>query len=115
MKQLIIIILTALIAWVTSTFAWWMIAVVPFLVSVFLKLKSGKGFLNGFCAIAVLWLYLILKTDIANEHILSTKIAALFTLPHTAFIIVNTFIGALVGGLGGWSGAAMRKIYKSNN
>ncbi len=115
MKNIITVIVTALLAWVASQYAWWAIVVIPFLVAVVLKFKGGKGFLIGFVSIALLWSYLILKTDLANEHILSAKIAGVFGLPHIVFLIVNVFLGALIGGLGGWSGAAMRKIFKSNS
>lgn len=115
MKILISILVTALLAWVASflTSFWWMIAVVPFLIAVIAKMKTGRGFIVGFLGIALLWLYLIVKADVGNEHILLSRMTTLFSLPsNTVFIIVNVFIGALVGGLGGWSGAAMNKLFK---
>lgn len=115
MKILINILVIAISAWILSTFvAWWMIAVVPFVVAVSAKQKAGKAFLLGFVSIGLLWLYLILKTDLANESILSIRIAQLFGLGHTLFLVVNVFLGSLIGGLGGWSGAAMRRLMKSN-
>lgn len=113
MRQLITIIITALLAWLTSqVFAWWMVAVIPFLIAVVWQLRPGWAFLNGFLSIGLLWLYLILKTDIANEQILSQRMAQLFGLGHGLFIAVNILLGALVGGLGGWSGASMWKMFK---
>lgn len=114
MRQLITIIITALLAWLTSyVFAWWMIAVIPFLIAVVWQLRPGWAFLNGFLSIGLLWLYLILKADIANGQILSDRMAQLFGLGHALFITVNILLGALVGGLGGWSGASMRRIFKT--
>ena len=113
MKILINILVIAIAAWILSTFvSWWMIAAVPFVVSVSAKQKAGKAFLTGFAGIGLLWLYLILKTDLANESILSERIAQLFGLQHTLFLAVNVFLGALVGGLGGWSGAAISRLAK---
>ncbi len=113
MRQLITIIITALLAWLTSqVFAWWMVAVIPFLIAVVWQLRPGWAFLNGFLSISLLWLYLILRADTANEQILSGRMAQLFGLGHTLFIIVNVLLGALLGGLGGWSGASMWKIFK---
>lgn len=113
MRMLITIIITALLAWLTTyVFAWWMVAVIPFLVAVVWQQDPGRGFLNGFFSIALLWLFLVLKTDTANEQVLSQRMAQLFGLSHAIFIIVNIVLGALVGGLGGWSGASMWKIYK---
>lgn len=114
MKQLITIIITALLAWLTShMFAWWMVVVIPFLVAVVWQLRPGWAFLNGFISIGLLWFYLILRTDIANEQILSDRMAQLFGLGHALFITVNILLGALVGGLGGWSGASMWRIFKT--
>lgn len=115
MKTFITILITALLAWAASyaTSYWWMIAAVPFLVAVIAKMKSGKGFVVGSLSIALLWLYLIMEADTANNHILVSRMTTLFNLPsNTVFIIVNIFIGALIGGLGGWSGAAMNKLFK---
>ena len=113
MRQLITIIITALLAWLASySFAWWMVAVISFLIAVVWQLKPGWAFVNGFLSIGLLWLYLILRTDIANEQILSNRIAQLFGLGHTLFIVVNIVLGGLVGGLGGWSGASIWKIFK---
>lgn len=112
MKNLVIIFVIALLAWLCSRYiAWWMIAVVPFLIILFLKAKPGRGFLTGFIAIGILWLYLILEQDLANEHILSERFAILIGLPHLAFLIVNVLIGAIAGGLGGWSGALLRRAF----
>lgn len=113
MRQLITIIITALLAWLASySFAWWMVAVIPFLIAVVWKQGARWAFLNGFLSIGLLWLYLILKTDIANEQILSQRMAQLFGLAHALFLAVNILLGALVGGLGGWSGASMWKLFK---
>ncbi|MCB0698616.1 MAG: hypothetical protein H6551_04690 [Chitinophagales bacterium] len=113
MKFLVNIIIIALFAWVGSYFvAWWMVAVVPFVATFIMNPKPAKGFLLGLASIAFLWLYLILKTDVANNQILSGRIAELIGLPMVAFLIVNVVLGALVGGLGGWSGVLVRKLFK---
>lgn len=113
MRQLITIIITALLAWLASySFTWWMVAVIPFLIAVVWQLKPGWAFLNGFLSIGLLWLYLILNTDIANEQMLSQRMSQLFGLGYAPFTAVNILLGALVGGLGGWSGASMWKIFK---
>ena len=114
MILLITIFITALLAWLCSRLfvAWWMIAVIPFLVAILTRQKPGRAFISGMLAIALLWSILIVITDAANEQILSSRMAELFGLGHIFFLMVNIMLGALVGGLGGWSGASMRKIYK---
>lgn len=110
MKNLVIIFITALLAWLSSYYVgWWMIVVVPFLIIILLKNKPARGFLTGFIAIGTLWLYLILEQDLRNKHILSGQFAMLIGLPHIAFLIVNVIIGAVAGGLGGWCGALLRR------
>ena len=106
------IIVTAVLAWLLSAFGWWMIAVVTFLAALLAKMKPGRGFVFGFISMALLWHCLILVRDIANDHILSARMAAVIGVPYFVLLIINVLIGALMGGLGGWSGAAMRGIFK---
>lgn len=111
MKFLITIIVTALLAWLGSYYvSWWMIAVVPFLAALAMRMKGGRGFITGFLSIGLLWLYLVLKTDMANEQILSGRMSQLFGLGHTLFLTVNVLLGALIGGMGGWSGGALGRL-----
>ena len=88
---------------------WWTIAVVCFVVSLFSGFRPGRGFLLGFTGIILFWLGIILMHDIANAHILSTRMAALFHLPNYGlFICVTALVGGLVGGLSGWAAALLR-------
>jgi hypothetical protein len=60
--------------------------------------------------IGLLWLGWALWADMANDHILSSKMAALFKLPnYILFIVVTVFVGALVGGLSALSGALVKR------
>ncbi len=87
---------------------WWSMAVVCFLVALFMKWSGGKSFVMGFCGVGMLWLILALLRDVANEHILSARMASLFHLPNSAlFILVTVVIGGLVGGLAAWAGALL--------
>ena len=91
---------------------WWSLAVVAFLVALLIVLRPGKAFLAGFLAIALLWTGWALFRDIPNHQILSTRMARLFGLPHSAlFLLVTAFVGGLVGGLAGWSGALVRRAF----
>jgi len=93
-------------------FSWWSIAIVCFLVTFLFKLKPGKAFWAGFWGVAILWLTISLFKDIPNHHILSQRMAGLFHLPgYSLFILVTVLIGGLIGGLGGWSGSAVRKLF----
>ena len=88
---------------------WWVIAVVCFAVSLIVGLRPGRSFLMGFLGIAIFWADAALLHDVANQHILSTRMAALFHLPSsTMFICVTVLVGSLVGGLAAWAGALLR-------
>jgi len=91
-------------------FPWWVIGVVSFVVSLLAALRPGKAFLAGFLGVGIFWLIAALMQDVPNEHILSTRMAALFHLPNYGlFIAVTVFIGGLVGGLSAWAEAVIRK------
>lgn len=89
---------------------WWSIAVVAFLVGVLMGQSVGLGFLSGFLGVFLLWGCLAIWIDVKNQSILSHKVAALFPLGGSSFllILVTAFVGALVGGFAALSGSALR-------
>jgi len=109
MRFIFSVILIVLLSAVAEYFLpWWSCAVVCFLVALFVQQGGGRAFLMGFCGVGILWLIAALIHDIPNEHILSTRMAALFHLPnYSLFIVVTVFVGGLVGGLSAWAGALM--------
>ena len=110
MRFLLSVILIALLSWIAEYFfPWWSIAVVSFIVAAFISQKPGKSFLSGFCGVAVFWLAACLMHDMANDHILSMRMAALFHLPNYGlFTVVTVLLGGLVGGLSALAGALIR-------
>jgi ABC-type antimicrobial peptide transport system permease subunit len=110
MKFLLSVILIAVFSAVAEYFLpWWTIAVVCFLVALFLRQSAGKSFLIGFCGVGVFWLAAAMLHDVANEHILSARMAALFHLPNYGlFILVTVFVGGLIGGLSACTAALLR-------
>ena len=105
------IMIAALSAFAEHIFAWWSMAAVAFLMALLFNLKPWVSFFSGFLAIAGFWLFVIVRADAANDHILSQRMANLIHLPNYAlFIIVNVCIGALVGGLSAWSGSLVRRM-----
>ena len=110
MKFILAIILTALLGFIAGLFLpWWSIAIVAFLVAIFIRQSIGKSFLTGFSGIFLLWAVVALWIDIKNESILSRKMAEIFPLGGSSalMILVTAFIGALVGGFAAMSGAAL--------
>ncbi len=110
-----IMAVVAFIASNINALPWWGIGVVCFVVALNFKLSSGKAFLAGFVAIFFLWMGIALVTDYFNQHILSTRMASLFTLNNPyLFMGVAALIGGLVGGMSAWSAALLRVAFQKN-
>ncbi|MCW3124015.1 MAG: hypothetical protein JWQ38_3507 [Flavipsychrobacter sp.] len=112
MKFILQIILIAILsAAVEFILPWWSVAVVAFIVTLVMGGKGGRGFLAGFLGVGLCWLVVALCHDVANEHILSARMAVLFKLPNYGmFMVVTVFIGGLIGGLAGWAGALLKPV-----
>ncbi|MCD6013257.1 MAG: hypothetical protein K0Q79_3119 [Flavipsychrobacter sp.] len=110
MRFLFSAILIALLSAVAEYFLpWWSMAVVCFIVALFINERKVFAFWSGFCGVAVCWLAVALWHDIPNEHILSSRMAILFHLPGSwLFMAASVLIGAVVGGLAALSGAMVR-------
>lgn len=111
---LAVVVIAVLSAGVEFILPWWSVAIVAFLVSLIIPQRPGKAFLMGFSGVGLCWLVVAMTRDICNDHILSTKMAALFKLPtYDMFLVVTVIVGGLVGGLAGWAGALV-KAKKTN-
>lgn len=95
---------------------WWTPMVIAFILILLLPLKMAKAFLSTALGTAIAYTVLSIRTDIANEHILSTKMTSLFHMPSFAIMIVITvLIGFITAGLGGWTGAALSQLLRNKN
>ena len=111
MKVLVAVILTALLAVVGGLyFPWWTIAIASFISVLLIPMRTTKAFLAGFLGIFILWAILAWWIDVKNDSILSRKVAQIFPLGGSSFllILVTAFIGGLVGGLGALCGSYLR-------
>ena len=111
MKLLLSILLIAALAFLAGLYLpWWSIAIIAFLVTLFIPQSIGAGFLSGFLGIFLLWGILATWIDIQNKSILSHKVAEIFPLGGNSIlmILVTAFIGALVGGFAGMAGSSIR-------
>ncbi len=98
MKFVTALVLTALLSFaVVLFFGWWTFAITSFVVAVVIPQSYGRAFLAGFLGIFLLWLIHAILLDSANGHLLSTKVADLFSLNGSYGILL--FITALSGGL----------------
>jgi hypothetical protein len=114
MKLATAIFLTAFLGFVIGLFTnlpWWSFIFTSFIVAMSVHQKATKAFVAGFVGLFVLWAFLAILKDTANEHILSTKVAKLFPLggSYWLLILITAFIGGLVSGLAATAGSNMRK------
>jgi hypothetical protein len=90
---------------------WYTPFIICFMVGLILSNKAGNNFLAGLLAVGIFWLAYALVLDIRNEHILSSKIALLFSqslktdITRGVLLMITTFLGALLGGLSCMAGA----------
>lgn len=112
MRFLLATLLTATLSFLAGLYSpWWSIAIVAFVVALFIKQGYGLGFLSGFLGIFLFWGLLAFWIDVKNNHVLSQRIAQVFPLGGSsmAIILVTAFVGALVGGFAAMSGSSMRQ------
>ncbi len=90
---------------------WYTPFIICFVTGLILSNKPGNNFLAGLLAVGIFWLAYALVLDIRNEHILSSKIALLFSqslktdITGGVLLMITTFLGALLGGLSCMAGA----------
>ena len=112
MKFLTSIILIALLSLAACFYLpWWSIAIAAFIVASAIPQNPGKSFLSGFTALFLLWGGLAWYISSKNEDILANKISLLIfkTESPSMLIIVTALIGALIAGMGAFSGSFLRK------
>ena len=116
MKTLFNILAIAMLSFIAASLvSWWAVAAVAFLVSLLAGLRPAQGFVAGFFGVGLCWMAVAFFRDVANDHILSTRMAAVFHLPYAPlFLMVSVFIGALIGGLFAWSAALIKSSFSTN-
>jgi len=113
MKFIVALILTALLSFavgLAGSLPWWSFAVCAFIVALAIHQKGWKAFLAAFLALALLWGVLALYYDLRNEHLLSSKIAALLSVGSSVVLVIMTaLVGGLVAGFAALTGSYLRK------
>lgn len=106
------VLLTALLSFIAGIYIsyWWFFAVIAFLVALLIHQRGFKAFSAGFLALFILWFLLAFWMDLANEGVLSLKIASLLPLGGSKWLlmIVTAFVGGLVAGFAALSGSYLR-------
>ena len=114
MKFILSIFLVGLVTYaigIYGTLPWWSFVVTNLIISIALPIKPLQSFIAGALGVGALWAGLAFGIDLANNHILSTKVAQILPLggSYIALILVTAFVGALLGGLASLTGSFVRK------
>jgi len=114
MKFILSIVLVALVTYAVGIYGnlpWWSFVVTNLMIAIALPIKPLQSFFAGALGVGALWAGLAFGIDMANNHILSSKVAQILPLggSYIALIIVTAFVGALLGGLASLTGSFVRK------
>jgi len=114
MKFIFSILLVGLLAYAIGIYGnlpWWSFVVTNLFISIALPLKPVQSFFAGALGVGLLWAGLAFGIDLANNHLLSTKVAQILSLKgaYIALITVTALVGALLGGLASLTGSFVRK------
>ncbi len=114
MKFILSILLVGLVTYAIGIYGslpWWSFVVTNLIIAIALPIKPLQSFIAGALGVGALWAGLAFGIDMANNHILSSKVAQILPLggSYVALIIVTAFVGALLGGLASLTGSFVRK------
>ncbi len=114
MKFIVQLILITLFTFLAQYFLpWWTLFFTAGIAGAIIKTKGLPTFLAGFMAIAGLWFIQIYFIDAANESLLSTKVAAIFTLNSAMqLMLISSLIGGICGGFAALTGKLFADIFK---
>jgi len=114
-RFLILTLIIILLTGVTIYFLpyWWIIIVVPFVISLFAFKNGFHAFFSGFLSIAILNLIVsIWRTTNVNDNYISA-IGELIKIPGgtIGLIAVITLLGAFMGGLGALTATLLAQLF----
>jgi hypothetical protein len=114
MKFILSIVLVALVTYAIGIYGnlpWWSFVVTNLIIAIAVPIKPLQSFIAGALGVSALWAGLAFGIDLANNHILSTKVAQILPLggSYIALIAVTALVGALLGGLASLTGSFVRK------
>ncbi len=107
-------IVVVLLVFITQSlfYHFWLVAVNTFFATLLLGKSFRHSFWSCFLAVTLVWAGQVYMIDSANQSLLSAKMANLFGLGRSEWIILITIlIGAITGGLGAMAGFSLRNIF----
>ena len=114
MKFIVSLLLVGLVTYAIGIYGnlpWWSFVVTNLIIAIALPIKPLQSFIAGALGVGALWAGLAFGIDLANNHILSTKVAQILPIggSYIALIAVTALVGALLGGLASLTGSFVRK------
>lgn len=90
---------------------WWSFMITNFIIALAIPQKPWVSFLTGALGVGAIWAGLATGIDMANHHLLSTKVAQILPLngSYVVLIIITGLVGFLLGGMASLTAAYLRK------
>lgn len=90
---------------------WWSFMVTNFLIALAIPQKPWVAFLTGALGVGAIWAGLATGIDMANNHLLSTKVANILPLhgSYVLLILITGIVGFLLGGMSSLTASYLRK------
>lgn len=103
--------------WIVTLFLpWWTLLIPAVLLGAVLFEHSVSAFLIGFLSLFAAWAVQVLYIDIANESILSGRVAEMLGVGQSWIVILITAAtGGLIGGMGTLFGSQIRQLLRPND
>jgi hypothetical protein len=108
------ILLSAIACFAIGIYAalpWWSFVITNFIIALAIPQKPLVSFLTGALGVGAIWAGLAVGMDMANNHILSTKVAQILPLngSYVLLIVITALIGFILGGMSSLTAAYLRK------
>lgn len=115
MKFIIKTILTIILAYLFQLWLpWYSIAIAAIIASIIIPSKGFTAFLSGFVAVFLLWSITAYLIDSANQQILSTRIASIFSTTPPILLLATGFLGGLTAGFASLTGNSFVNLFKKD-
>ena len=95
-----------------TTLPWWSFVITNFIIALAIPQKPLTSFLTGALGVGAIWAGLATGIDMANNHLLSTKVANILPLhgSYVLLIVITAIVGFLIGGMASLTASFLRKV-----